>query len=103
MRRLAPNQVPKTPTLHDEFLPLTYALRVLTEDGKLVCRLRDDVTVMPERNPPVPEDTLRATGLDLDTADLSVFNIAGKLGPAFTEFSLDGNGRWARSCLQGNA
>ncbi|KAK3297226.1 uncharacterized protein B0H64DRAFT_473366 [Chaetomium fimeti] len=72
MRRLAPSQLPAVQTLQDELYRPTYALQVLTEGNKLTCLTLDGYTGIPERHPPVPDERLRAIGLDLDTTDLLV-------------------------------
>lgn len=72
MRRLAPTQIPNAQTLQDRLYPPEYALQVFTERDKLTCRTLDDFTGIPKRHPPVPEERLRAMGLDLDTTNLLV-------------------------------
>ncbi|KAH6850504.1 hypothetical protein B0I37DRAFT_390598 [Chaetomium sp. MPI-CAGE-AT-0009] len=72
MRRLALSQITVEQTLQHYLYPPSYALQIFTEGGKLTCRMLDDNTVIPELHPPVPEERLRAIGLDLDTTDLPV-------------------------------
>ncbi|KAK4237704.1 hypothetical protein C8A03DRAFT_44467 [Achaetomium macrosporum] len=74
MQQLAPTRIPDAQTLEQYLYPQTYTLQILTNFGRggLTCRSLDGYPGIPERHPPVSEDSLRAMELDLETTDVPV-------------------------------
>ncbi|PMD16208.1 hypothetical protein NA56DRAFT_709014 [Hyaloscypha hepaticicola] len=63
IQELAPFSIPEPRTLQERIYPLTYSLRVFTEDGRLASQVLTDFEFS-VKYPPIPEDKLQEIGLD---------------------------------------
>ncbi|KAL2261271.1 hypothetical protein VTK26DRAFT_4492 [Humicola hyalothermophila] len=74
MQQLAPTRIPDAETLEQYIHPRTYVLQVFTDFDRaaLTCRALDGFAAIRDSHPPVPEDRIRAMGLDLATTDIPI-------------------------------